>query len=792
LAVFKERAIDFGALLDHFFPRLRHRLIDSINPVLNAFDSERIIDMMRSHVERLWKELEKAGNEKGLFDLVDVFWFTRRTDTLLWIRDQIDALEPEPVELASITFKKNSTTVPSPSILSVLRSFTFAGPDEVGMALELLSRYFAKRPAEAPFILQVLIDDYGFSPDSYLKHYQVQRAVVDELCKCAENADPLFSRMLLAVADSFLGTHFEKSGLKDAHLVQFTRFDLPATSDLFSLREVFWQRLTALYEQEELQGMVLEVIHHYSTSFYKVTDSEIARTDAKYVLPFLVSVLDPSSYPHCTMMHDYLNFLENHDGEVPKGLRDRFRNDTFALAEIIRREWGEQGLSDLSYEDYEQCMRDQLDAHTAGYALDDYECFFERGQEIQRTLEKEGNEYLLQQGVVNVLLSLAERDATLYCRVLPRYLRLQDPLKLQHGYILVRKLIELQGHEKAFQMISEPEYPSKNRWLFHFHEVLPSGEIDVGDLAHLYELYETAEPEDLPQSFDYLLKYLPLDARVVAKIVLKLLKKTENNPNTANRLTMLFNPYAEVAKRLPDLFVADLDLLKRAYLTVEDTRRHSDNKGQVFGLLLDLDPTFIAEYVDWKYSKAKSGRLSSHDDKRDYSFIWNRPNHQDVIKRVVECVYGHEQDCFFNDPYLKTFFQGSGNSDEAGRETRKRQDVYLLRLIDEMSDDADFMKYLFALISHFSPDRRRMFVERLLQQNRSFDLFTRLRLEPSCWYGIGGSLVPVLQDRVNFRESLLPLMSTVDLLRHKQYTERHIQMLRTEIEREKKKDFIGD
>jgi|GEM_PF-6105428 len=35
-------------------------------------------------------------------------------------------------------------------------------------------------------------------------------------------------------------------------------------------------------------------------------------------------------------------------------------------------------------------------------------------------------------------------------------------------------------------------------------------------------------------------------------------------------------------------------------------------------------------------------------------------------------------------------------------------------------------------------------------------------------------------------------MATVDFLRHKRYTESRIQMLRTEIEREKKNDFIGD
>lgn len=68
-----EGVLDFGALLRHFFPKLRHRLIESINPVLSAFDSKRIVDTILPHVERVWLELEKTGNEESLFHLIDVF-----------------------------------------------------------------------------------------------------------------------------------------------------------------------------------------------------------------------------------------------------------------------------------------------------------------------------------------------------------------------------------------------------------------------------------------------------------------------------------------------------------------------------------------------------------------------------------------------------------------------------------------------------------------------------------------------------------------------------------------------
>ncbi|TYO99370.1 hypothetical protein EDC39_103216 [Geothermobacter ehrlichii] len=211
----------------------------------------------------------------------------------------------------------------------------------------------------------------------------------------------------------------------------------------------------------------------------------------------------------------------------------------------------------------------------------------------------------------------------------------------------------------------------------------------------------------------------------------------------------------------------------------------------MFNQLLDLDPAFITEYIAWKYENAERGWLSSHDDHRNYCFIWARPDHQAIMDRVIERIYGYEQDSFVSiNPYLKTFFQARGDNEAEG-EVREKQDTYLLRLIDERSEEVDLMVLLFGVIAQFQPARRRQFVERFVQRNRSFDAFKRLSLESSSW-SWSGSQVPVLQGHVSYWESLLPLMNTVDLLPHKQYVERYIQGLRVQIEQEKKNDFIGD
>jgi hypothetical protein len=101
------------------------------------------------------------------------------------------------------------------------------------------------------------------------------------------------------------------------------------------------------------------------------------------------------------------------------------------------------------------------------------------------------------------------------------------------------------------------------------------------------------------------------------------------------------------------------------------------------------------------------------------------------------------------------------------------------------------MSFLFGIISNFSYDRRKQFVGLFLKHNQRFDDFTKLQLEPSSW-SIVGSEVPMLLERAEFYESLLPLLNTIDLLKHRQYVEQGIQQIKDNIERAKKHDFMQD
>jgi len=264
-------------------------------------------------------------------------------------------------------------------------------------------------------------------------------------------------------------------------------------------------------------------------------------------------------------------------------------------------------------------------------------------------------------------------------------------------------------------------------------------------LEQLYKLYETAEPLNFSNRLDYLLKYLPLDSKVVAKVVTIMLQRDDGRSVATWTFAGLFNPYMEVGKRLPELFNDNFEVLEEAYFAMESTRDHSDSKGEVFNQLIDLDSDFILKYINYKYENAEHRWLSRYDDNRNYHLIWARNDYHEIMNKAVQCIYDYEKDNLSPDTYLWTFFQANDNSDDL----QNRQDAYLLRLMNERIDDVDFIEYLFELISHFSHKRRLLFVKKFVQLNENFETFKRLALEPSSWSS-NGSWVPVLQGRIDY------------------------------------------
>jgi hypothetical protein len=782
LAFFKERSLDFGALLNHFFPRLKYPLIDVLNPVLNTFDSRNIVKIMRPHVDRAWETYEKAGDEAKLMHFMQVFWFLKKTETLLYVSNHISNMEAESVDISKLEIKPNSN-LSSPSLLSTLGLFSYSDESHLRMALELVFKYLTKRPSELSQALYLLTKQLEFEYDSWAYQFIKQQIVIDELWKRVNDGkDQVLSKLFLAVAEHYLQTQFDTTKMNGKSTLNIIVFELQPSTELIDLRRRIWERVLQLYQIPIFQKEVLELLHKYCLSGHKISVNELIAQDAEEVIPFIESTLNSSSYCHCIVVQDYLDHLENHHVAFSENLRDRFTNETYALSKVLLFDWGERKNWDLKYEEYEQRKRQQIEAHFTNYCFTDYKQFFDQCLEIQgETDRRNHNQDHFPSRVVEVLIALADRDFHLYVEVLEYYLNLGDPLKL-NDLRLVDRLMQIYGVEEAYKFLNKLDYPSRGKWLFGFYQLLPKEEIKVECLAQIYELYRESAPDEMPQDLDFLLKYRSFDENVVVRVVEIILEKIAEDSNYSSALSLLFKPYREVNQALLDTFKNHLDLLKKAYLAVLKTNWR-DRNGQIFTYILDLDPNFIFEYIDW-IDKQKEQSHNFHDT-RDYSFLWRRENYEEMMSQIVEHLYTREQE-----PRLlpiKFFILTEGARDNAVIE--ERQDILLTKLMEKRHKDIEFIRFLFGAIGDFSYERRFRFIALFLKSNNNFEEFEKLPLVPATW-SWQGSAVPMYQTCVEYLESLFQLLNTVDFLQHKQYVERQVHWLRERIEQEKKKNFM--
>lgn len=788
-AMFKEKVCDFGILLRDFFPDQKYRIIDSINPVLNAFNGVHIAMLMEDCIEITWREFVRSGNDERLYHLIEMFWYVKRTDSLSWVKEKIDDIEVEEVDKSAILFDRSASAIPSPSIMSILRCFAYNKIEDIEIALDLLMRYVKKKPSDVSFVLRILIEDFGFNPDSYLREFEIQKAVINILWNFTEREEGFFAKIFIAVASNYLNTHFSNHSMKSDAVMQITNFDLFSDKDLNELRGRIWDCLFVLYGNNNYKIDILNLISKYSFQG-KSVDKNVKLFDEKYVTLFLRLNLDADNYWHCVIFHEYLDMLELNEIDVSEDYRKMFRGELFELAEYLCLERTERRKLNFTYEEYNEYKKEQLEKHVVGFDFDDYVDFFRKCIEIQKSTNGDSEKYRFQGRIVNAIL-LASHDSHLYENVIRYYIGLGDPFSL-YSEELVRKFVELKGFDSAENILLELDFSNKKKWIFDLHRILPDDMVTERWLRSLYDLYNASNLNEIPYHLDFLLKYAVLDPSVLINVIKIIFAKINKKDDFAHALGMVFNPYLEISSKIPEIFYNDFDFLKKLYLLAEEAGKCDDYDNQVLDYIINEDADFVIEYINSKFKNSKNKWISSNEDHKNYTFIWMKDDYVKIMDRVVHCIYENEKDNFlYSDSYLRTFFAVNCKDESLKLKIVDFQNDYIKGIIRGQNKDIEFMAFIFNMISNFELGRRLIFIEDFIKENTILDHFERIPLEPSVW-SYQGSKIPLLQRRVDFWESVLRLMNIVELLPHKQHVERKIHSLRSQIECEKKRDFMRD
>ena len=422
--------------------------------------------------------------------------------------------------------------------------------------------------------------------------------------------------------------------------------------------------------------------------------------------------------------------------------------------------------------------------------MEDYKHLIASCLEIKEEIGNTQKMWDLAKGLCKVFDALAERDLQLHSEVIQYYLSLKDSLNgWVHVLPLVQKLLEGCGPDKGLEIIESTDFPTKRQWLFAYYQSLRSEDIKRKDLGGLYLLYRQAELQEMPHDLDYILKYQNQENSAMMKVVEILIERTASDSKFGQGFSGLFIPNTEVNKQLVPLFRNAPHVLKKAYLFHERVDQNSDFDGRTMNVILDLDPGIINEHID--LINVDKTHPSRHDDVRDYNFLWNRQDVEAIMVLIIEHLLSKKRShSLIRDEYLERLFCVNERN-PSPPEIIEKQDRFLKNLIQKDANNREKMLLMFHAISYFEPKRRLKLIASFLENNKNYDDFESLPLEPSSW-GWSGSAVPMISGRIEYWQSLLPLCNSVDFLNHKKFIERCIQNFQRSLETEKKSDFIKD
>ncbi len=779
LVFFKDKLIGFSVLINDLFPQYKQRLIDAVNPILNTFSFDEIKKIMEPAVNNAWGVIQERS-EGDFLQLIDVFWFLKPTETLIYIQDKINSINSRDIIFDDIKFEANSNSS-LPEFLSTLSLFRHHEEDQIKMSLDLFLQYAKKQPQDTPKILHYLIDRYGFHPDSYRYNYYVQHAVVDKLLENSDSgSNEYFSRMFIALAENYLHTHFSSTKSRKAHSITIIQFDLVVSNRLLKLRKKILINLFSLYKNKNYKQYILQLLFSHTRSGSDISVSEIVGHDSKLTTPFFKSALDSTNLYHCIVVQQYLGLLKGFNIPVEEELIVCFQTPEYKLYDLLTNKLERVELK-LSHDAYRKYKQKKIAKFTALYSEEDYDKILHQLLDISGTIAGY-SKWQIEQGIISILEELSKRNPDLLCEVVRHYLEQGDYLAI-NPWVIVSNLLLSCDAKKVFDVITAVEYPSKQRWLFSYYQYLSNDDIKQDQIDALYELYKTAEYKYLIHNTDGLLNYESITKGFVVNVVRIIIERANITPEFAHAIYFIF-AHTEINKKLNSLFSDNFTVLEDAYLLADRVKQHADYDGTTFTVILNNDHAFIDRYLKDKFSR--KDYISCYDDSRDYSFIWLRDDCMDIMQRITSFVFEYEQKgrCY---GYYESFFNKSVNP-QTNNTILEIQDEYLNKEIEAKFNNKDYMRFLFSVIVGFPLERKLLFYETFLDKSKEFDDFKNLSYEPthSSW---SGSAVPMLQEKIDFYEKITQLCNSVELLKHRQFIEQRIQEIRNQIQREKKRDF---
>lgn len=782
----EEKIIPLSTMIETCFEINKSRTIEACNILLNVFSDQNVREYVEAQINLVWDELE--SNAEMFPPFFKAFHMVRPTQTLLLLKEYIEQESYHPFDAQTLSFKDERPNKNiSDDILQILASFE-DHPD-LPTALELLLLYYQKRPDLFEQFYSTYAERFEVNLDSPHFGYFTQSMVVKSLCEAVETApeDTNLLILFICVAGHFLKLDVSKTEGGRHNTVSIYTLSLPPDKPVLEYRKMLLAQLYQIYQHGNMQTKTEYILYKYGMPHYGVdTKLDVVRAEFEEILKFF-SLFRPENLFHC-IIAAHIKQVANHIDYCTRDILVPFLNSKkykiYSTLSLHRHEDYSEG-----YEKGVQRHKDRVCKLVKGYTPTDIDCLIQVCLESGQTFDKEERE--LGSGLGYVFETL-QNQQQLYLYLVDAYMKADTPYKINAGQVLDR-LFELMSATEVKRFITKYKYGQQNVWLWYFYILMPEQQLSTERATDLLNYLETPDiglKTSPYRRLDLLRKYEKIEPQIICKALRIISNHYEESPFIFSLYVfwMLNHSNQQGADEILHEFSDEISLLEEVYLKGISYSNHEDCDGALLYAIISVDVAFLYRYLDCIIAVQQDHvRLFPNYNTMRLLRIWDTERFMDFSDDVFDYVHENREKSIhwlYHSPIHMMLCNEAGH-----QEIITKQDIWIRHTIERYSGDGERMYELFSAIEELSCERRKKAIEKFLLLNADPDVFERLPLEPSHWGG-SGSLIPYMQERINYLRSLLPLASGIKYLKQKQRIEREIAGWKERIRSEEVEELL--
>lgn len=757
----KKKLVSLSALVASGFEQFRPCVTNMMNILLSIFSSDENRSYISSEICIAWDSLAVSDTE--LFNsFVRTFHTFRPEKSQLIVNEMIKKIDKIDVSDQDISWKSASD---SDDILALLEGYAYS--PYLSSAVQLFAEYVCTGRADIGVCLEWFKRTYSIDRFSSRSDYSKEQIIVKVLTGYSEHSW-LMTKLYIRIAGVMLSTFFTPAVPDRRNSISIYSIQVTLTPGSEKYRAILWNKLIELAASAEHQKDIFSIVRNYPDGFRG--RDEVTLFDK----PFIEKIISVS---------DSINILER--GKACRSLIRLWKESGGSIGNeldvVLNDEiWKEYSLfSDVpgwnrraGQLDKHAEIRRSLCSYAETLKTDEQIIDFIKTADKLRTLEKDNYSYI--NSGVGIVLGQLCSDISRFAFLLHSYTLYGRNLDISPK-LVIKSILNKSNFKTMYTIISdESNLNHRNEWFYACFYLLEEG-ID----EHVYETFANFVRRDTGPAIredavlDRFESSFPGTYVRVSKIMVD-----ENQDVITSYFDDLFNHYSSTPERIFSLYLSAPDILKTIYFKVLESNEYSDFDGRFIRYFSTYDMNWMEMYASFLADNISNIRDSHTELIRSF---WKSDNYMAYFDCLL---HGFTS---FKDYLIKCDFVSvlsdafKGNEKDTKVKERKLQ---WLRHAIEDNIESQYLYLVFDIIAELDTSVKSEAVSWFIQLCSDFDKFRKISLQPHIQTATG-SFIPVWQDEIVFYRSLLPLLTDLKYIEHRNLVSDMIESRQKQIEVEK-------